>query len=157
MKKKEEFYKEIDIFSKGVEGFSPFIVDIMKAIEREYGGIDTEYLDYMSEKFRVNINEILDTAKLLQLKIYNNKETVEIRVCLGMNCKAKGGDFLFEEVKKILKIDVDEITEDGRFTLKIQRCFAKCNLGPNIKIGDKFYHEVQVEQIKKIIEENRKI
>lgn len=155
MKKKEEFYREIDIFSKGIEGFSPFIVDIMKAIEREYGGIEKEYVDYISEKFQVNTEEIVNTAKILQLKIYEKKEALEIKVCLGMSCKSRGGDFILEEVKRILKIDEDETTEDGRFTLRIQRCFAKCNRGPNIKIGDKFYHEIEVEQVKKIIEENK--
>ena len=51
MKQKEDFYREIDIFSKGASGFSPFIVDIMRGIEREFGGIEKEYLDYISEKF----------------------------------------------------------------------------------------------------------
>ena len=79
MKKKEDFYKEIDIFSKGVSGFSPFIVDIMRGIEREYGGVEREYLDYISEKFGVKLEEVLDTAKMLGIKLNDTRETLEIR------------------------------------------------------------------------------
>ena len=34
MKQKEDFYREIDIFSKGANGFSPYIGDIMRGKER---------------------------------------------------------------------------------------------------------------------------
>ena len=155
MKKKEDFYREIDIFSKGANGFSPFIVDIMRGIEREFGGIEKEYLDYISQKFGVKVEELLDTAKMLGIKLNNKKEVLEIRVCLGMNCKSNGGEFILDEFKNLLKIDVDEMTDDGRFTLAVQRCFAKCVVGPNVKVGEKFYNHVDVGQVKKIIEENK--
>lgn len=155
MKKKEDFYREIDIFSKGASGFSPFIVDIMRGIEREFGGVEMEYLAYISEKFGVKLEEVLDTAKILGIKLNDKKETLEIRVCLGMNCKANGGEFVLDEFKRLLKIDIEETTEDGRFSLAIQRCFAKCTIGPNVKVGDKFYNQVDVEKVKKIIEENK--
>ena len=133
MKQKEDFYREIDIFSKGASGFSPFIVDIMRGIEREFGGIEKEYVDYISEKFGVKVEEVLDTAKMLGIKLNTKQETLEIRVCSGMNCKANG----------------------GKFSLTVQRCFAKCTVGPNVKVGEKFYNRVDVEDVKKIIEENK--
>lgn len=155
MKQKEDFYREIDIFSKGANGFSPFIVDIMRGIEREFGGIEKDYIDYISEKFDVAVEEVLDTAKMLGMKLIAKQETVEIRVCVGMNCKANGGEFVLDEFKRLLKIDVDETTKDRRFALAVQRCFAKCTVGPNVKVGEKFYSQVEVEHVKKIIEENK--
>jgi len=155
MKQKEDFYREIDIFSKGASGFSPFIVDIMRGIEREFGGIEKEYLDYISEKFGVKVEEVLDTAKMLGMKLNTKQETLEIRVCLGMHCKANGGEFVLDEFKRLLKIDIDETTTDGKFSLAVQRCFAKCTVGPNVKVGEKFYNRVDVEDVKKIIEENK--
>ena len=55
----------------------------------------------------------------------------------------------------MLKIDIDETTTDGKFSLTVQRCFAKCTVGPNVKVGEKFYNRVDVEDVKKIIEENK--
>jgi len=155
MKTREDFYKDIDIFSRNANGFSPFIIDILRGIEREFGGVDKLLLKYIGEKFVVEEKELLDTLKMLEIKLLEIKETKEIRVCIGMNCKAGGNEFVLEEIKNILKIDVDEKTSDGSFSLATQRCFARCEEGPNVKIGDKFYNKVDVSQIKKIIDENR--
>lgn len=154
MKKREDFYKDIDIFSRGAKGFSPFIIDILRGIEREFGGVDKEYLIYIEEKFQVEEKELLDTIKMLNIKIMEIREVKEIRVCLGIHCKARGGEFVYDEFRKKLGVDEGEKTSDGKFLLNIQRCFAKCNEGPNVKVGDKFYNKVKVEDVKKIIEEN---
>lgn len=155
MKTREDFYREIDIFSKGTSGFSPIIIDILRGIEREFGGVDKEFIRYTEEKFIVSEKEVLDTMKILGIKILEAKNTKEIRVCLGMHCKANGSDFVLDEFKKLLKIDVDETTVDGLYSLAIQRCFARCTEGPNLKVGEKFYSGVKVTDVKKIIEENR--
>ena len=155
MKKREDFYKDIDIFSRGVNGFSPFIIDILRGIEREYSGVDWKFLKYIEEKFSVEEKELLDTLKMLGIKILEIKETKEIRVCTSTHCRAGGSQFILEEIKNILKIDVDEKTSDGVFSLATQRCFSRCEEGPNVKIGDNFYNKVDVTQIKKIIDENR--
>lgn len=154
-KTREEFQRDIDVFSRGANGFSPFIVDILRGIEREYGGVDNSFLEYIGEKFKVEEKELLDTLKMLGIKLLTIKETKEIRVCIGMNCKAGGNEFVLEEFKKLLKIDIDEKTSDGSFSLAIQRCFAKCEEGPNVKVGDKFYSKVDVSKVKGIIEDNR--
>ncbi len=154
MKKREDFYKDIDIFSRGAKGFSPFIIDILRGIEREFGGVDKDYLVYIKEKFQVEEKEILDTVKMLNIKIMEIVEAKEIRVCLGIHCKARGSQFVYEEFSKRLGVDEGEKTSDGKFLLNIQRCFAKCNEGPNVKVADKFYSNVRVEDVKKIIDEN---
>lgn len=155
MKTKEEFYRDIDVFSKGANGYSPFIIDVLRGIEREFGGVQKEFIKYIEEKFKTTEKEVLDTVKILEIKILDTKETKEIRVCIGMHCKANGSDFVLDEFKKNLKIDVDEITDDGIYLLGVQRCFAKCNEGPNVKVGEAFYSGVKVTDVKKIIEENK--
>ena len=92
---------------------------------------------------------------MLGMKLNTKQETLEIRVCSGMNCKANGGEFVLDEFKRLLKIDIDETTTDGKFSLTVQRSFAKCTVGPNVKVGEKFYNRVDVEDVKKIIEENK--
>lgn len=154
MKKREDFYKDIDIFSRGAKGFSPFIIDILRGIEREFGGVDKAYLAYIQEKFQVDEKELLDTIKMLNIKIIEIREAKEIKVCLGIHCKARGSEFVYDEFRKRLGIDEGEKTPDGRFLLNIQRCFARCNEGPNVKVGERFYDGVRVEDVKKIIDEN---
>lgn len=155
MKKKEEFYRDIDIFSRGSTGFSPFIIDILRGIEREFGGVSKEFLSYIEEKFQVEEKELLDTIKMLNIKFMEMVEAKEIKVCLGVHCKARGSQFVYDEFVRILGVDEGEKTSDGKFLLNIQRCFAKCNEGPNVKVGNKFYDDVSVEDVKKIINENK--
>ena len=87
----------------------------------------------------MKVEEVLDTAKMLGMKLNTKQETLEIRVCLGMHCKANGGEFVLDEFKKLLKIDIDETTTDGKFSLAVQRCFAKCTFSFSRNRRNSFY------------------
>ncbi len=157
MKSKEDILKEIEIFSRGANGYSPLIIDILRNIERDFDGVEEFYIDEISNKFQVEKVEVLDTAKMLGIKILKSSKVTEIRVCLGQSCTMKGSEAILDKFKKVLGVEVDEITEDGKIKLTTQRCFGRCPMGPNVRIGSdirpRFKPEF-VESIVKKIKEN---
>ena len=49
--------------------------------------------------------------------------------------------------KEMLQIRQGEVTSDGTYLLRTQKCFKQCGQGPNMKVGDKMYHHVTAELI----------
>ncbi|MDP1573870.1 MAG: NAD(P)H-dependent oxidoreductase subunit E [Coxiellaceae bacterium] len=65
----------------------------------------------------------------------------KICVCTNISCMLRGSDKIMDYLKDRLKIDVNETTADGKFTLREVECMAACCGAPMCQIDDKKYHE----------------
>ena len=77
----------------------------------------------------------------------SSKKT-EITICLGSSCFARGN-------KKIVRI-IQEYIEENKLKDKVifrgNHCFGKCNIGPVLKINERFFEEVQETSVRQILD-----
>ena len=75
---------------------------------------------------------------------------LEISICMGSSCFARGNAENLETIERFLK-------EQG-LTAKIEllgcRCENACSQGPNIKINGEIYHNADIGSIIDIIKNN---
>ena len=74
-----------------------------------------------------------------------------IRVCDGTACHVNGSTTVINVLKDILKVDLDETTGDGVFTLQSVACLGCCSLAPVMMIDDETYGRLNPSTIKNII------
>ncbi|MBL7016473.1 MAG: NAD(P)H-dependent oxidoreductase subunit E [Kiritimatiellales bacterium] len=74
-----------------------------------------------------------------------------IRVCLGTACYVRGGKQILDALKKKLKIDVGETTEDQQFSLEVGRCFGACGLAPVVMVNDDTHQRVKASKAGELI------
>jgi len=86
------------------------------------------------------------------------QENVEISVCMGTGCIAKGGDKIYETMKEALNEIREQETFAGeanqsKIALKQTGCHGFCERGPIIIIspGDVFYSNVELGDIPEIV------
>ena len=78
----------------------------------------------------------------------------KICVCTNISCMLRGSDKIMDYLKDRLKIDVNETTADGKFTLREVECMAACCGAPMCQIDDKKYHEnLTPEKMGKILDD----
>ncbi len=78
----------------------------------------------------------------------------KISLCMNVACMLRGSDEIGECLKKRLKIDFGETTEDGKFTLHAVECMAACAGAPMCQINDQAYHEnLTAEKMLAIVDE----
>jgi NADH:ubiquinone oxidoreductase subunit E len=68
----------------------------------------------------------------------------------------KGSAAVLEVVKRELKIDANQTTRDGLFSLEVVACIGACGLAPVISINGEFYGGVTTEKVTKILEDYRR-
>ena len=73
-----------------------------------------------------------------------------IGVCLGTACYVRGSQAVIDEFKKLLKINSNQTTEDGRFTLLETRCIGACGLAPVFTVDDEVYGSATVKSAKEV-------
>lgn len=150
----KEFYEKLGTY---IEGLSDKKNDkvILEYVMEELGCIPQEVQDFIAEKtglFPFTIKGTIDFYPKFKEGLVKTGPK-EIKVCQGMTCGPRGGVALLEKMKAILEIDVDETTPDGKFTLGTQRCFGKCDMGPNIYVDKTGYHKVDESDILRILKE----
>ena len=75
----------------------------------------------------------------------------KISVCLGTACYLKGGQDLIEEVRRILGLEPDAVTEDGQFSVDPVRCVGCCGLAPVLTVGNDTYGKLNKDMLPGII------
>ncbi len=73
----------------------------------------------------------------------------EITICLGSSCFSRGSKDVLRTIKRYLQ---EKDLEDEVF-FHGQLCSGQCEKGPNMRIDDKDYHEVNEENVIGILDE----
>ena len=75
-------------------------------------------------------------------------------VCTNLSCRLRGADQIVDCIRRRLKIEVDETTEDGKFTLGVAECLASCGTAPMLQLNqDRFFENLTEESTLKLIDE----
>ncbi len=78
-----------------------------------------------------------------------------IRICLGTACFVKGARRLLETVKRHLKINIGETTDDREYSLDIVRCLGACGLAPVMVIDDITHGQVERKEVVELVDSFR--
>ena len=73
----------------------------------------------------------------------------EITICLGSSCFSRGSKDVLRTIKRYLQ---EKDLEDEVF-FHGQLCSGQCEKGPNMRIDDKDYHEVNEDNVIEILDE----
>ncbi len=127
------------------------LISILQGIQKEYGYLSFESLNYVSEKLDISLEEVYSIATFYNEFKLTPKGKYEINICLGTVCYVKGANEILEEVTKVLGIKDKECTKDGKFSLDTTRCLGCCSMAPVLKINDDIYGFVKKSEVKDII------
>lgn len=76
-----------------------------------------------------------------------------IHVCTNISCMLNGAEDILQHIKHKLKINVNETTADGKFTLREAECLAACAGAPMFQIDKTYYENLNPKKINTILEE----
>ena len=79
--------------------------------------------------------------------------TIDIKVCMGSACFAKGNQENLEFIKQY----VEEHNLEAEVTITGALCENCCSDGPRIIVNDKAYMNVTEEKIKEVLDSYKKI
>jgi len=127
------------------------ILDILREIQKKYGYLPEDSIRELSKKINMSVIEIYDMASFYSMFGFEKKGKKVIRVCNSPSCYLNGSLNVLEEAKKILGIDIDETTKDGKFSLELTSCIGCCDKAPAIMINDELITNVTKEKLRKLL------
>ncbi len=148
-KEKKELEKIID----SVEDPKYQKIELLQKTQEKYKWLKDEHMGYLAESTGVSYTDLYGIATFYtQFKLHPPGRH-KISVCMGTGCHVKGGREILEKLKDILEIDVNETTEDRRFSLDQVRCLGCCGLAPVINVDGETFGRVSTKEIEGILKE----
>ena len=127
------------------------LIHILQKVQNEYGYISEDAIEQISKRFNISQSKIFSVASFYSQFKFTKPPKHSIKVCLGTACHVRGGDEIFNELKRDLNIDKDNVTPDYKFGLDHVACFGCCALGPVVVINNKVHGRMTPQEAKKVI------
>ena len=128
------------------------LIMVLHKVQSEIGYISREAADEVSRLLDVPLAKIWGVVTFYHFFKLNKPGKYNVQVCLGTACYLKGGDVIIDELQKLKKLGIGEITEDGLFSLEAVRCVGCCGLAPVMTIGGEVFGKVTKGQVAGILE-----
>jgi NADH:ubiquinone oxidoreductase subunit E len=132
------------------------LIAILHHAQGIFGNLNSQIIDEISVIMNIPTAHIWGVATFYHFFKLKPQGKNIISVCLGTACYVKGADKVMDTVKKELKIEMGETSEDGVFTLQETRCLGTCGLAPVMMINDKVYGELTQKKVIEILNLYRK-
>ena len=123
----------------------------------EKGWLSTEIMDYVAKVLGMPPVQVYEVASFYTM--YNLKPTGrhKLTLCTCLPCGLQGALAAADHLRERLRIDFNETTADGRFTLKEGECMGACAMAPVLLVNNKKMHDyLSNEKIDALLEELRK-
>ena len=116
------------------------------------GWLPKKAIEYVSNFIEVPEIKVLEIATFYSMYNLSPVGKFHIEVCTTTPCMLRGSDSMVDLCKKKLGIKIDEITEDGLFSLGRVECLGACVNAPVVKINENYYEDLNSESLNKLLD-----
>lgn len=131
------------------------LITTLLNIQEQYNYLPVEALKRVSERMTIPLLKVHQVAEFYNALSLEVRGEHIITVCLGTTCHVQGGGRLIDHIARILDIEPGQTTEDRLFTLESVNCLGCCNLAPVMIIDGKYYGNMEVNKVEKVLNQYR--
>ena len=153
----KEKLKELEAFIDALPQMNGELIKVLHKAQSIFGYLPEELQTFVAKKMNIPTAKVFGVVSFYSYFTMKPKGKHPISVCMGTACYVRGAEKILEEFKKQLGVGLGDCTEDGLFSLDALRCVGACGLAPVVLVGEKVYGRVKTEDVKKIIDEYRKL
>ncbi|MFA5038698.1 MAG: NADH-quinone oxidoreductase subunit NuoE [Candidatus Omnitrophota bacterium] len=132
------------------------LIAILHKAQELYGYLEQPVMDEIALTMNIPTAHIWGVATFYHYFNLKPKGRHTISVCLGTACYVKGAGQVLEAIKKELKLEIGQTTQDGMFTLAETRCLGTCGLAPVMMIDEKIYGNLTPKKTVEILNSFKK-
>lgn len=124
--------------------------------QREMGWLAKETMDEIADVLDLPRVRVYGVATFYTMYYKKPMGKYVIQVCTNVSCMIRGGEEIFEHLKKKFGIKSGETTGDGLFSLLEVECLGNCGNAPVMQVNEDFYENLTITKVDEIITELKK-
>jgi len=126
---------------------------LMFAQENNNGYLTNDLIESVALYLEQPVISAYEVATFYSMYELNPIGKYHINICTSISCMLKGSDDIVKYLKRILKINLNEVTKDGKFSLKTVECLGACVHAPMLLLNKKYYENLTYKKIDQLIKE----
>lgn len=127
------------------------LIPILNDVNRELGYLPAEAMEEISRRLHEPKSSLFGVASFYHMLSTKPRGRHVIQFCESAPCHVVGGREVFEALKNELRLQPDETSPDGKWTLITTSCLGVCSVGPVVVINDDVYGNVDAKKIPEIL------
>lgn len=127
------------------------LIHILHEIQRRYNYIPPEVISEISRKLKISESEIFGVLTFYNAFTLEPRGKHLVTVCMGTACHVRGAPPILDELKRRLRIEPGETSEDKMYTLETVNCVGACALGPIIIIDGEYHGQMKTQKVEKLL------
>jgi NADH-quinone oxidoreductase subunit E len=143
------------ILSKYEDAERDSLIPILQEVQDHTGYLSRDAVRQIGTQLGLPESKIYGVATFYNQFRFTPLGKHHIQICRGTACHVKGSANIMDRLKRELKIDADETTDDGVFSLEVVACIGACGLAPVISVNGHFHSQVIPDDIPKILNSYR--
>lgn len=147
----QPLYREVVQFIEALPQKEGHLVTVLHKAQSTFGYLPIEVQQFVADYMGVPLAKVYGVVSFYTFFTMVPKGKHPISICMGTACFVKGADKVVHAFKEQLKIDIGDVTPDGKFSIDTLRCVGGCALAPIVMVGEKVYGNVTAGQVKKIL------
>lgn len=149
--KKDPRYAQLDEVIEKYKNQAGALIPVLHKAQGIFGFLPEEVQIYIAEGLNVPLSEVYGVVSFYSYFTTVPRGKYVVNVCLGTACYVKGAGKIMDNLKKELKINIGETTEDGLFTLEGCRCIGACGLAPVLTVNDQVHGRLTENDVPSLI------
>jgi len=129
------------------------LIPVLQQVQDVCGFLPEEVQNRIAEGLNIHPSHIYGVTTFYSFFTLVPRGRNIVRLCLGTACYVQGNNKILGKLKQNLGIDVEETTEDLRYTLETVRCLGACGLAPVMVINKDTHGLLKIEKAIGIIKE----
>jgi len=127
------------------------LIMVLHRVQEEFSYIPRAAAKKVSEMLGVSLSKIYGVITFYHYFKLEKPGKHNIQVCMGTACYLKGGEDLIDELENILGIGVNQVTDDGKFSIEAVRCVGCCGLAPVVVVGGKVFGKLTKKKLPEVL------
>jgi NADH-quinone oxidoreductase subunit E len=128
------------------------LIPMLQDIQDEYGYLTEDAIKELGNFLELPTSKIYSLITFYSKFRFQPQGKYHLKICRGTSCHLNGSTNLIHTIGEELGIGNGETTKNGLFSLEVVPCMGACGLGPVLAVNEKFYNQIDEDQLKDIID-----
>jgi NADH-quinone oxidoreductase subunit F len=129
------------------------LIPMMVYAQDQFGFLSDQMLEEIAKRLGLNITQVTETLAYYSMLRRKPAGKYHIQVCTNISCMLRGGNELFQHVKKRLNLENKEVSPTGTFSLEEVECMGACTGAPAMQVNYDFYENLDLDKVDAIFEQ----
>jgi len=147
----------VESIIQGNGGGKDALISILQDVQAEYHYLPEKALRRVAKNLGLPLVQVYGVATFFKAFSLKPRGKHLVHVCLGTACHVRRAPAVLAEVERHLGVAKGETTPDFEFTLETVNCLGTCALGPIVMVDEKYYGQMNVGKVKKMLAGYKKL